>query len=66
MVNRKLAAEREFRIGEVLKLLKQLKKKGKIISDRRNFIMQICVNYNVQQRKASEYLKVAEFMLNNE
>lgn len=58
MVNPQLRQERDFRISLIKKTLKKLKKDF----DRKEFIMQICVNYGVQQRKASEYLKVAEFM----
>ncbi len=63
MVNEKLREQRKFRISQILKIIKKLKKKGKVISNRQEFIMQICVKYDVQQRKAAEYLRVAEFML---
>jgi len=58
MVNEKLRMQRKFRINDILKIIKRHK-----ITDRKEFIMQICVKYDVQQRKASEYLKVAEYML---
>ncbi len=63
MVNKKLQEQRKFRIDEIKKLLKKLYKDGKVVKNRHNFIMQICVKYGVQQRKASEYLRIAEFML---
>lgn len=61
MVNEKLRAQRKYRIEEILKIIRKRK-----ITDRKDFVMQICVKYDVQQRKASEYLKVAEYMLKHE
>ena len=51
--------ERKRRIGELLNILKGCGP----IKDRRELIFQICVKYDCQQRKASEYLKIAEYML---
>ena len=64
MVNKKLQDQRKNRIEEIKKSLEKIYSKGKIISNRQEFIMQICVKYDVQQRKAAEYLRIAEFMKN--
>ncbi len=61
MVNEQLSATRKFRIGEILKAIKKHK-----IVDKKDLIMQICIKYDCQQRKASEYLKIAEYMLKND
>ncbi len=63
MVNEKLRIQRKTRIAEITKILNKLYSSGKIITNRKDFIMDICVKFDVQQRKASEYLKVAEYML---
>ncbi len=57
MTNFKLRDQRQLRINEILKIIKSRK-----ITCRHNFVMQICVKYGVQQRKAAEYLRIAEFM----
>ena len=57
MVNPQLRQLRKFRIDEIFKICKKRK-----ITDRKEFILQICVKYDVQQRKAAEYLRVAEYM----
>lgn len=64
MVNNVLRDQRKNRIAEVLKILKEINKNKKELN-KAEFIMQICVKYEVQQRKASEYLKVAQYMLDN-
>lgn len=65
MVNKQLAIQREIRINEILKILEKIKQKKKELN-KKEFIMQICVKYGVQQRKASEYIKVAQYMKDNE
>jgi len=50
--------ERKLRIQQILDILKKDKK-----IDRKDLIFQICIKYDCQQRKASEYLKIAEYML---
>jgi len=57
MVNNKLRDQRQDRINNILKVLKKRK-----IINRPEFVMQICIKYGVQQRKAAEYLRIAEFM----
>ena len=64
MVNNQLRDQRKDRIAEILGILKQIKREKKELN-KAEFIMQICVKYEVQQRKASEYLKVAQYMLDN-
>ncbi len=56
------AFERRRRLSEILQTLKDAKKDKKEIN-RTEFIFQICIKYDCQQRKASEYLKIAEYML---
>ena len=65
MVNDQLKFQRQGRIKEILKILEKIKLKGREL-DKKEFIMQICVKYDVQQRKASEYLKVAQYMLDHQ
>ena len=65
MVNNQLKFQRQGRISEILKILEKIKSKGRDL-DVKEFIMQICVKYDVQQRKASEYLKVAQYMLDHQ
>ena len=65
MVNNQLKFQRQGRIQEILKILKIARDKKRTI-DQKEFIMQICVKYDVQQRKASEYLKVAQYMLDHQ
>ena len=62
MVNPQLKFERNVRINLIKKMIK---KAGKNLV-RRNLVMEICILYGVQQRKASEYIKVAQYMLDNE
>lgn len=57
MVNNELRDQRKLRIDNILNILKKHK-----ITNRTEFVMQICVKYGVQQRKAAEYLRIAEFM----
>ena len=64
MVNNQLKFQRQGRISEILKILEKIKSKGRDL-DVKEFIMQICVKYDAQQRKASEYLKVAQYMLDH-
>lgn len=54
--------ERQKRITEILETLKKLKGKD---YDKKNFILEICARYGCQQRRASEYLKIAEHILYN-
>ena len=58
MVNNQLKDQRQERIDWVVKCLK----KGKKVPDK-DLIMIICVRYGVQQRKASEYIRIARFMI---
>ena len=60
MVNNLPRIEREKRLKEIIKHLKKIKK-----YDHTKMVMKITVLYSVQQRKAAEYLRVAEFMIKN-
>ena len=62
MVNNELRLQRQQRISEIVKMLKQVKKSKREL-DRKEFIMQICIEFDVQQRKAAEYLRIAEYMI---
>jgi len=64
-VTEKQKWERKGRIEEIKFTLKQIYDAGKIVSDMHDFVMQICVQYNITERTAKEYIKVAEWMLHN-
>lgn len=49
--------DRKVRIDEIANIIKHNN-----ITDEEEFLMQICVKYNVNERKAKEYLKIAKFV----
>ena len=59
MVNNKLKEQREARIAKVMKMVKTAGKNF----DKKNMVMEICIIWGVQQRKAAEYLRIAQHML---
>ena len=59
MANNKTRFERISRIKAIYESLLPIKD----TYDRRTFVLKLCVKYDIAQRKASEYLKVAEYML---
>ena len=61
MVNNLLRDERTIRINLVKKMIK---KSGKNLN-KKFLVMEICVLWGVQQRKASEYIRIAEHMIKN-
>ena len=61
MVNNLLRDQRTVRINLVKKMIK---KSGKHF-DKKFLVMEICVLWGVQQRKASEYIRIAEHMVKN-
>lgn len=50
--------DRKVRIDEIANVIKS----RTAITDEEEFLMQICVKYNVNERKAKEYLKIAKFV----
>ena len=62
MVNNKLRLERQNRIKEIVKTLRKSALNNRFIN-KKDLVMSICVEYDVQQRKAAEYLRVAEYMI---
>ncbi len=53
--------ERQNRIGLVEKTLKRNKK-----IDLKDFILELCNVFNCSQRKASEYIRIAKWRIENE
>ncbi len=59
MVNNLLKNQRIVRINLVKKMIQRA---GKNLN-KKHLVMEICVLWGVQQRKASEYIRIAEHML---
>ena len=58
MVNNQLKKQREERIAWIIKFLEKTKSNP---DKKENLVMKICVRFEVSQRKAAEYLRIATF-----
>ena len=56
--------ERNRRISEVMQTLTKLKESN-MAYDIKKFAIEICARYGVTERRAREYIKIAEFKLSN-
>ena len=56
--------ERARRINEVLATLVKLKSKD-LDYNHKKFVMEICLRYSVTERRAGEYIKLAQFKLDS-
>jgi stress response protein YsnF len=56
--------QRNLRINEIEKTLRQIFSSGKVISDEKDFLFQISDQYACTYRKAKEYLEIAKRRIN--
>ena len=59
MVNNQLKEERGKRIETVKKMVKAAGKNF----DKQHITMEVCTTFEVSQRKAAEYVRIAQYML---
>ncbi len=56
--------ERNRRISEIMQTLTKLKE-ANLTYELSKFTIEICARYGVTERRAKEYIKIAEFKLSN-